>query len=553
MLALAAAFVLGPSQFKYRWVYIPTNLFVKEQVEKTIALIHRAGKAGYNGVAFTDSKLESLDTYPDFYRKSMRQVLDAAKAEHMEFVPFVLSVGWADAMLHQNPSLIESMPCRQVPFVARSGKLVLDKNPLTKFENGDFESAKGDTFAGFAFQDGPGKTSFADHEVVHSGNASLRIEDPGLLTETQGNCRVMQKVTLDPWHQYRLSVWVKSQDFDRAGDVRAIVLDSTGKSLSYGDIGVQATQDWTHASVVFNSQNNSTANVYLGVWGGNKGKLWFDDAKLEDVGLLNVTRRAGCPLTIKSQTGMSYSEVRDVAPIADPKFGNVPWVGEFEFAHDPPEVSLSSNTRIRDGQRVLMDYYCAASTDSGKTALCLSDPASIALMKAVIKNVDELIHPDGFFLSHDEIRIMNWDEACTKRGLTPGELLADNVRNASKWIQEVHPAAQTFIWSDMFDPSHNAVESYYLCNGPLLKSWEGLQKGTVVVNWNSGKPQASLSFFAKRGFNQILAGYYDAPVDGIKDWLKVAQSVEGVQGVMYTTWAGNYNDLEAFAKAAWGD
>ena len=26
----------------------------------------------------------------------------------------------------------------------------------------------------------------------------------------------------------------------------------------------------------------------------------------------------------------------------------------------------------------------------------------------------------------------------------------------------------------------------------------------------------------------------------------------GIKGVMYTTWAANYADLEAFAQAAWG-
>ena len=104
----------------------------------------------------------------------------------------------------------------------------------------------------------------------------------------------------------------------------------------------------------------------------------------------------------------------------------------------------------------------------------------------------------------------------------------------------------------MFDPHHNAVDNYYLVRGTLAGSWEGLSKDTLIMNWNSGKQKESLDFFAKRGHAQILAGYYDGNPSSIKGWLATAKSLGGanVQGVMYTTWANNYSQLEAFAKAA---
>jgi hypothetical protein len=105
----------------------------------------------------------------------------------------------------------------------------------------------------------------------------------------------------------------------------------------------------------------------------------------------------------------------------------------------------------------------------------------------------------------------------------------------------------------MFDPTHNAHDNYYLVNGTLAGSWEGLPADALVVNWNSGaKARESMEFFSKRGNRQILAGYYDAPPERIKDWLKQAEGVKGVCGVMYTTWQNNFSDLEAFARAAWG-
>jgi hypothetical protein len=71
----------------------------------------------------------------------------------------------------------------------------------------------------------------------------------------------------------------------------------------------------------------------------------------------------------------------------------------------------------------------------------------------------------------------------------------------------------------------------------------------VVLNWNGAKPRESLRFFARRGHRQIIAGYYDRDPREIRGWLEAARGVPGVVGVMYTTWRGDYDDLEEFARS----
>src|SRR5258708_28943246 len=118
-------------------------------------------------------------------------------------------------------------------------------------------------------------------------------------------------------------------------------------------------------------------------------------------------------------------------------------------------------------------------------------------------------------MSHDEFRCFNWEEACQKRQLTPGEMLAENLRQCTDLI---HPR-QAYVWSDMFDPTHNAVDGpYYLVNGPWTGSWEGLGKDVIVLSWNHGKRDGSLKFFADRGNRQMLAGYYDADLSQCRQW-----------------------------------
>ena len=109
-------------------------------------------------------------------------------------------------------------------------------------------------------------------------------------------------------------------------------------------------------------------------------------------------------------------------------------------------------------------------------------------------------------------------------------------------------ASDVYVWSDMFDPFHNAVKDYYLVRGDLAGSWDGLDKRVVVANWNFGKRDESLKFFADRGHKQVIAGYYDGKPEQIRTWMESARKVDGVVGVMYTTWRQKYDDLEAFAR-----
>ena len=57
-----------------------------------------------------------------------------------------------------------------------------------------------------------------------------------------------------------------------------------------------------------------------------------------------------------------------------------------------------------------------------------------------------------------------------------------------------------------------------------------------------------MKFFADRGHNILIAGYYDARPAQVRAWLDADKSIEHFSPVMYTTWQRNYRDLEAFAE-----
>ncbi len=554
-----------------RWVYLQQNLQVAENLPKIEAILRRAAKSGYNGVVLADYKLNILDRVPDHYFKNAARFRDLCRELKLEIIPTVAGFGYSSGILAHDPNLAEGLPARDVPFIVKAGKVVLDVDGKNLIP-GDFENLKGDAFSGWGFQDEPGQGTFADSTVKHGGKTSLRIENA---KGVEGNRRVSKPIKVRPWSQFHASVWIKTEDFESAGETKMFAMSPAGRVLSHSNLGVKKDQDWTQHHVVFNTLDSTEVRFYLGAWGCRGGKLWMDDATLIEEPFVNLVRRPGCPLVVKSNStephGASrgfdnapktakddssqttFIEGRDFAELRDPKLGTSPWAGEFDVYHEPPTLTLLPGSQIKDGQKLRVSYYHAVTIYDNQVPCSLTEPKVFEIVEDQVRRVQKLFEPQTYFLSHDEIRVANWSEPDRASGKTAGQQLADNVRRCAEIVRRINPQAKLCIWSDMFDPHHNAVKDFYLVNGDLSGSWEGLPKDTIIMNWNSGKAAPSLKHFAAQGHSQVLAGYYDAPPERIRNWLDTGKDVKGLHGAMYTTWQGNFTDLEKFATAAWGE
>jgi len=93
----------------------------------------------------------------------------------------------------------------------------------------------------------------------------------------------MQEVTVKPHRLYRFTFRVKTEG-------RAPV-----------ELNVPATSDWRQFAVGFNSLSAESVNIYTSVWGGKAGRFWLDDLRMEEIGLANVLRRPGTPLSVRAR------------------------------------------------------------------------------------------------------------------------------------------------------------------------------------------------------------------------------------------------------------
>ena len=227
--------------------------------------------------------------------------------------------------------------------------------------------------------------------------------------------------------------------------------------------------------------------------------------------------------------------------------GSVPYAGVYDIYHSPPQLHLLSNS-LTNGTRLRASWYHAATVYDGQAMICPSEPATLNLLRDQAQRVHAAFGARGYFMGHDEIRVLNWCGACQSRGLDAGALLADNVRTCTSILRQVNPGGRIYVWSDMFDPNHNAHDNYYLVRGNFTNSWLGLDNDMIIAPWYYDARAASLQFFAGLGNRQLIAGYYDSTPSLVTNWLNAARPYTGISGVMYTTWQNNFSNLELFGQ-----
>jgi hypothetical protein len=518
LIALLAA--VGPSQALERWFYVSQNLWVDSNVTNLVALMQRASQAGYTHLLLNDSKFSRLGTMDSHYFQNVETVKAAARSNHLEIVPTIFPLGYSNDLLFHDPNLIEGLPVTNALLVVSNQTAYVAPDPPVTFPGGDFSNLNA--------------WSWKDVNVV-ADNGTARVTNPN-----GANARIVQQLMVKPFRQYHIAVQIRTTNFLVHPEVKVL---ADGQPLNYDNLGVQPSQAWTTHHVVFNSLSNTTVNVYFGVWGGTTGSLWWDNATIEEIAFLNLIRRPGAPVSVEG--GALLIEGTDFATLRDPLMGSTPYAGVYDVYHSPPRLQILSGT-LTNGTRLRAAWHHAVTVYDGQAMICPSEPATTNLLRDQAQRMIAAWGTRGYFMSHDEIRVLNWCAACQARHLDAGALLADNVRQCAAILREVNPGGRIYVWSDMFDPNHNAHANYYLVRGDLQGSWQGLDPDIIIVPWYYDARAASLQFFAGLGNRQVIAGYYDSDPNLITNWLNAARPYTGISGVIYTTWQNNYSDLERF-------
>lgn len=206
-------------RFTRRWIsaHPGFNLQRDDQADQLIELISRGQKAGYNGVVIATSRLQLLQvTQPRSYYLNAERVRKAAEEAGVELIPRVMRInGYSNNLLSNDPNLAPALPVRNCVMQVQDRKATVTNNESI-LTGGAFEKfSRPNRPDGWDWLDVPGKVSFEDRNVRHSGEASIRMEHFETATK-HGNCRIFKKLAVKPWHQYDLTAWIKTDGIVRA-------------------------------------------------------------------------------------------------------------------------------------------------------------------------------------------------------------------------------------------------------------------------------------------------------------------------------------------------
>ncbi len=538
LLAMPQLNPAAPASFADRFVWVfGWQLRDDAECAEVCRVIETGADHGING-AVLSLGLDTLCRKKEDFFVRLDRVLEVCGRRRVEMIPAVFSVGYGGGgiLLHDR-NLAEGFLVEDAPFVARGGEARLVPDGEARIDNGDFEARDGDRFKAYRFHDEPGAVSFADTAVRHGGATAIRFENLG--ADPHGHGRVMQEIRVRPRRCYRMSIWVKTEGLEPP-DAFALQVLAGKRTLAPRQFKLPATGDWLRLTTVFNSLGFDRVRVYAGMWGGKGGKFWLDDWSIEEIGPINVLRRPGTPVTVRSDDGATtYAEGADYAPLSDPR------MSPHRVEADPIPLKILPAGKIREGQSLRVSWYHPMVINESQVTACMAEPALAEIYEHEARLLAERVRPRAVLLNMDEVRAGGTCAAC--RGKDMARLLGETVAAQAAAVRRHMPGARVYVWSDMFDPGHNAHGDYYLVEGDFTDSWQYLPKDIIVAAWG-GKPRAeSLRFFSERGFQTLAACYYDADDLGdVMGWLGLARKTPGARGLMYTPWRKKYGLLPAF-------
>jgi len=553
-----------------KMLHMSANLVVTT-AEELLEYVDRAQASGANAVLFSDAKLNTYGlngTFSDTWDSRMNQLVDGVKSRGMKFNVITITMGFAGTLIASDPNLTTGYPIENQELEATNGVLV----PVSSanIANGGFENFSDNTPTAWGFQDAIGERTFIDTDIKRSGNASFRAE-----AMNGESSRIFTVFDVKPFHQYTLQFWIRTENLT-ARNLAALIRDDNNKERTLTNLHISLPKDnggqqyyerpnqlttvgWEEVRIAFNSLNATRVNLALAVFGGEEGTIWWDDVQVFDTPALNWINRNDLPRSVKHSNGQNLSFGADVELPVDTQLGISGFQGAFDTQHLAPEILIINTTNINEGDVIEINGYHALPTASGQISASWNNPEIYNRMRTIHQTLQNDFQPDGFLINYSEIRTGGWEPSDINIG-TSGIALATSIERAFEDLFEVAPDANYYFWNDMVDPNHNAIEDYYQVNNTLDQSWLTLNPNKVTIaTWWEGQKitdfgPSSLSFFADKGFKQILGAFYDEDVtDNYNRWVSAAEGVDQVSGSIYATWTSpkNFTKIEEFGELWW--
>lgn len=264
----------------------------------------------------------------------------------------------------------------------------------------------------------------------------------------------------------------------------------------------------------------------------------------------NVLRTGATDIVITSPDGeTTWAEGEDYEVIEG--------VTGFPYSEDaePWHIRRIEGGAIADGATVLASYDHAVKMGSRNIPYCPSEPAVYEILFPVIENTIRHLEPHTVHIGHDEPRIVNSDSRCITRGMTGGQLLAEDIHRINDFAHSIDESVTLMMWADALNPYHNGTWFREENEDQL----DLVPKDVVQNIWFYGaddplhRGRDSFEHFERFGFS-----FTGSPWDNVtcsRNWGVVAGEARrrgmNCLGLLYTSWGARWAGLETMAAVAW--
>jgi hypothetical protein len=301
-----------------------------------------------------------------------------------------------------------------------------------------------------------------------------------------------------------------------------------------------------------------------GAWVENEPFKFVDDIaqpmKQGIQSLQNVLRTENTDVMIKNATGKIYKEGKDYIVKTTGKI-EIPFLQRV-----PSRIIRVPGGEINNGDEVLVSYdqvLWMRSFGEWKIPYCPSEPRTYKVMFSALEEIIKIIKPAYISIGHDEIRGMNRDSRCRRRGMTNAELLAEDITRLNNFVKSIAPETTVLVWDDMLNPWHNGNNENYQIEygglpGKTAPAIDSIPRDVAMVIWWTepedwlSKMRHSLDYFEQKGFRYCVSCYKNKK--NIDDWVDRISGRSHCFGIMTTTWEGFDNNIEGImylAEKSW--
>lgn len=425
--------------------------------------------------------------------------------------------------------------------VTTSGFVPVENGYGIAIPNNGFESWNGNRPTGWIMSR-DSLFSYVSRDAINKHSGSYSVKLAGFTAGSSPSTNLMQVINLGSNKYVKVKFWYKLSDY--CGQITVCEMDTDQPYNKYSaerlSFTTPTTRNWTLYETKLCTFNATEANLMIGPYYATRGTVWLDDVTIETCELENMVRREDTPLQIRK-----YRTNEQLAEGIDYQVFENYSTAYPQYVRNPLIMRLPGGRLNTTGDTVLVNWSVAPRYQGTRWTQCFSQSEILLVYQERIRHVDSLLHPDEFKIQINEVCYSNYDDACTRRNLTPAQLIGSHCRQMYQIIQARRPGAKVRIYGDVFDIYSGDVRA----NPSLTLPWTAgaLQElpapmEIMCMEGYSSNLDSSLEFFAANQHPSIMSLGLWVGASRFVAAIDAAARHSNCTGTQWFVWQGDCDD-----------